>query len=258
MSSVPRKRWTRKIRRTEPHQAEEAAQKAGTAEPALALAGALTAAPEGYQPAPHRPAAAKQPIRLGAHRAARTYTVQPGDTLAGIAQRFYGQAIAWPWLYDVNRAVITDPGLISPGLVLDVPPNPPASPTGSGAQGSARTYQPRHAAAPSAAPPAAPSAAQPRPVPPAQGAIFSDPELTQLRVAGGGNPADEAVASIAEPGPAGDPGVISPTSDDGLWQEHDDSAGLDPDVGAQTGFEMSSDETAWWPWAPEPDLDLPA
>ena len=251
MSSVPRKRWSRKIRRTEPHQAEEAAQKAGTAEPALALAGALTAAPQGHEPAPHRPAAAKQAIRLGAHRTARTYTVQPGDTLAEIAQRFYGQAIAWPWLYDVNRAVITDPGLISPGLVLDIPPNPPASSTASGAPAGAGKYRPRHAAAPLAAPPAAPP---PPPVPPAQGAIFSDPALTQLSLADDGNPAtDDAVAArLAEHEP-GDPGAISPTSDDGSWQEHDDPAALDPAVSAQTACEMSSDETAWWPWATEPD-----
>ncbi len=256
MSSVPRKRWSRKIRRTEPHQAEDAAQQEVTAEPAFALAGALTAAPQGHEPGPHRPAAAKQAIRLGAHRAARTYTVQPGDTLAGIAQRFYGEAIAWPWLYDVNRAVITDPGLISPGLVLDVPPNPPASSPASGAPAGGRKYRARHAAAPSAAPSAAPP---PPPAPPAQGAIFSDAPFTQLWVVGGGNPADEAVAArIAEPEPAGDPGAISPAGDDGLWQEHDDPAALDPDVSAETAFEMSSDQTAsdqtaWWPWATEPD-----
>jgi LysM domain len=250
VSSVPRKRWSRKIRRAEPHQAEEAAQQAGTAEPALALAGALTAAPQGHEPAPHRLAVAKQAIRLGAHRAARTYTVQPGDTLAGIAQRFYGQAIAWPWLYEVNRAVITDPGLISPGLVLDVPPNPPASSTASGGPEGAHTYRPRHAAAPSAVP----SAAPPPPVPPAQGAIFGDPDLPQLWVAGGGNPADEAVAArIAEHEPAGDRGAKTPTSEDGSWREHDDPAALDPAVSEQTAFEMSSDETAWWPWATEPD-----
>ena len=69
-----------------------------------------------------------------------------------------------------------------------------------------------------------------------------------------GTPPTEAVAArIAEPEPAGDPGAISPAGDDGLWQEHDDPAALDPDVSAETAFEMSSDQTAWWPWATEPD-----
>jgi LysM repeat protein len=50
-----------------------------------------------------------------------TYTVQPGDTLAGIASRFYGRASAWPELYRRNRSKISNPNLIFPGQVLVIP-----------------------------------------------------------------------------------------------------------------------------------------
>ena len=249
MSPV-RHRSNRKIRRTGQHtapsQAAKVAQKAGKAAPAIAVAGALTVAPQVHKPAPRGPAATVQVIHLDTRPAARTYTVQAGDTLAGIAQRFHGQPVAWPWLYRVNRAEITDPGLISPGQVLDVPANPPASFTAHRAPAGAPLYRPRHAAAP---------AAPPRPPAPApQGGTFSYAALEQLWLAEGGNPADEAFAAcIAEHESGGNPGAISPTSDYGLWQEHDDPAALNPVVSAKTAVQMSSDGTDWSAWTTEPD-----
>jgi nucleoid-associated protein YgaU len=62
-------------------------------------------------------------IRAGAPNAApprRTYTVQPGDTLSGIAAA-YGLD-GWQRLYDANAGVIGgDPNRIYPGQVLVVP-----------------------------------------------------------------------------------------------------------------------------------------
>lgn len=50
----------------------------------------------------------------------RTYTVQPGDTLSGIARKL-GLG-GWRSLYDANAAVIgPDPNLIRPGQVLVIP-----------------------------------------------------------------------------------------------------------------------------------------
>ena len=51
------------------------------------------------------------------------YTVQPGDTLSGIAQRFYGDGNKYHQIYDYcNRQVIgPDPNLIRPGEVLYIP-----------------------------------------------------------------------------------------------------------------------------------------
>ena len=45
----------------------------------------------------------------------RTYVVQPGDTLSGIATAL-GVRGGWPALYAANRAAVgPDPGLIRPG-----------------------------------------------------------------------------------------------------------------------------------------------
>jgi hypothetical protein len=116
MVSVPRHRRNRKIRRTgqrvAPPQAAKVAQEAGKAAPAIAVAGALTVTPQVHKPAPHRRAAAKQVAHLDGHLARR---LRSGNTMSGIAQRFYGQDAARPWLYRVNCAAIIDPGLIPPG-----------------------------------------------------------------------------------------------------------------------------------------------
>jgi len=50
------------------------------------------------------------------------YTVQSGDTLSAIAQRFYGDANRWPDIHNANRSVIgNDPDRIFPGQVLSIP-----------------------------------------------------------------------------------------------------------------------------------------
>ena len=50
------------------------------------------------------------------------YTVQPGDTLSGIAQSQYGTSDFQPILR-ANQPVVTDPNLIFPGQVLRIPRN---------------------------------------------------------------------------------------------------------------------------------------
>jgi LysM repeat protein len=52
------------------------------------------------------------------------YTVQPGDSLSAIAQRFYGQASLWRVIFEANRTTLTDPSRIRPGQVLIIPPKP--------------------------------------------------------------------------------------------------------------------------------------
>ncbi len=55
----------------------------------------------------------------GGAPAARTYTVQAGDSLSAIGGRF---GVDWTAIYEANRAVIgPDPNLIVPGQVLAVP-----------------------------------------------------------------------------------------------------------------------------------------
>lgn len=53
---------------------------------------------------------------------ARTYTVEPGDTLWAIADRFYGSGSLWTRIHEANRDTIKDPDLIQPGWVLTIPP----------------------------------------------------------------------------------------------------------------------------------------
>jgi len=48
-----------------------------------------------------------------AEQAARAYTVRTGDTLSEIAQRFYGHARDWHWLYRVNSSTVSNPNVIT-------------------------------------------------------------------------------------------------------------------------------------------------
>lgn len=50
-----------------------------------------------------------------------TYTVQPGDTLSGIAKKHLGDGNAYMKIYDANRDQLSDPDKIKPGQVLKMP-----------------------------------------------------------------------------------------------------------------------------------------
>ncbi|MEQ1559728.1 MAG: YidB family protein [Methyloglobulus sp.] len=52
---------------------------------------------------------------------AQTYTVVGGDSLSKIAKHFYGNANDWSKIYDANRDQISNPDLIKPGQVLQIP-----------------------------------------------------------------------------------------------------------------------------------------
>jgi len=51
----------------------------------------------------------------------QTYTVQPGDTLAEIAKKVYGDASAWRKIYEANKNILPGPGSVRPGQVLVIP-----------------------------------------------------------------------------------------------------------------------------------------
>lgn len=51
----------------------------------------------------------------------RTHTVVKGNTLWGIAQRYYGSGPQWPRIFDANRDKIKDPHWIFPGQVFVIP-----------------------------------------------------------------------------------------------------------------------------------------
>jgi len=56
-----------------------------------------------------------------------TYTVKSGDTLSGIAKKFYGNAGKYPQLFEHNKQVWADngkkqdPNILFPGWVLEIP-----------------------------------------------------------------------------------------------------------------------------------------
>jgi nucleoid-associated protein YgaU len=49
------------------------------------------------------------------------YVIQKGDTLSAIAKRFYGDANAYPRIFEANREVIKDADLIFPGQKIRIP-----------------------------------------------------------------------------------------------------------------------------------------
>lgn len=95
---------------------------------ALSAGGALLAAPAeaAALPAGHPVLPAQAGVPEDYPQAIRheelpvRYTVQPGDTLSGIASRLCSQAADWPALWEANRAVAPDPNLIYPGDALTV------------------------------------------------------------------------------------------------------------------------------------------
>lgn len=87
--------------------APEAAQEGAAEEPDAPVAEAVA------EPAP---TAAAEPEP---EPAARTYTVESGDTLWAIAERFYGDGNRYQAIADASG--ISDPDLIQPGQVLTIP-----------------------------------------------------------------------------------------------------------------------------------------
>lgn len=52
---------------------------------------------------------------------AKTYTVKKGDTLWGIAKKYYGDGAKYTRIYEANKGKIKNPNLIYPGQVFTIP-----------------------------------------------------------------------------------------------------------------------------------------
>jgi nucleoid-associated protein YgaU len=52
---------------------------------------------------------------------ARTYTVQPGDSLSKISKEFYGDANKYMKIFDANKDKLTDPDKVKVGTNLIIP-----------------------------------------------------------------------------------------------------------------------------------------
>jgi LysM repeat protein len=167
-----------KIRRrgkhSTPSQVEKVAVQAGKAAPAVAIAGALVAAPQAHHAfaALDRPTAATTqahetaqaalqgtrpaaaldavstravtvasatPAKHAAQVESSHYTVRGGDTLSTIADRYYHKAADWGYLYHENAKTVSDPNLIYVGETLFIPADVPAD-------YHLADYSPKHAA----------------------------------------------------------------------------------------------------------------
>jgi len=270
-------------RHTTPSQVERVAQQAGKAAPAFAIAGVLVAAPQAHHaaPAPAKTVPSTAPGNLAGQPQAetratldsfatartitvataatarhtatarsRSYTVRSGDTLSGIAQRYYGKAADWQWLYHENDKTVSDPNLIYVGEKLDVPATAPARYTLS-------TYVPKHAAyvAKHAAPVpkhTAPVTVSSADTTDAVKGNYGCSALEHLWDSAGGNTADAFMAAeIATAESSGNPNAISPTDDFGLWQinaSNGSLATLNPYQNARSAIILSDDGANWDAW----------
>ena len=174
------------------------------------------------------------------HEPARHYTVQPGDTLSSIAQRFYGTTADWQWLYQANRSVIENPNAIYPGELLNVPYGPPASSTtsASASAGSAGS-------AASAGSTMLTSSAT-------LSGTLSCSGLEELwEQAGGSDGQAVMAASIAMAESGGQQYATGTVGERGYWQinpNHGSLSTYDPLGNAKAAVIISADGTDWTPW----------
>ena len=67
------------------------------------------------------PAAAAAAAGASSTPAARTYTVQPGDSLSKISKQVYGNASMYMKIFEANKDKLDDPDKIRPGMDLRIP-----------------------------------------------------------------------------------------------------------------------------------------
>ncbi len=241
MDSSSKHRRPRKFRRTgrhtTPSQVEKMAEVAGKAAPAVAIAGVLVASSPAHAATTasltattvagqtHNDAHARH-----TQAATRTYTVQPGDTLSGIAQQFYGTAADWTWIYDDNLSVISDPNDIYAGEVLNIPDG----------QTSATTYTPKHATATVLTSAASLSG------------TLGCSQLEDLWQAAGGSQTEAfTAAEIAMAESGGNQYATGTVGERGYWQINPDHGSLStyvPMGNAKAAVIISDDGTNWTPW----------
>ncbi|HTX26041.1 MAG TPA: LysM peptidoglycan-binding domain-containing protein [Streptosporangiaceae bacterium] len=245
MDSPSSHRRARKLRRTgrhtAPSQVEKVAATAAKAAPAVAIAGVLVSSVPAH--AATTAAAAGTAVSAQAHHdthhqaATRTYTVEPGDTLSGIALRFYGKTADWTWIYDDNRSVVQNPDTIYAGEVLKVPDTRTTTSTTSA---TSTSYTPQHA----------------------KGTVLTSAsslsgtlgcsQLETLWEAAGGSQAEAfTAAEIAMAESGGNQYATGTVGERGYWQINPDHGSLstyDPMGNAQAAVIISDNGTDWTPW----------
>jgi LysM repeat protein len=261
-------RRQRKIRRTgrhtTPSQVEKVAEAAGKAAPAAAIVGVLVAAPaaNAATSAPakattvaeqvhtaakvtHDSVASKRQVvhkSKAAHvqRANRTYTVEPGDSLASIAQKFYGNYNDWTSIYHANQGQVHNPNAIYPGEHLTIPNGASSGHTSGHTSG----HRAKHS---KTDPPASTLSTSAVPT-----GTLSCGGLERLwEDAGGSAGTAEMAAAIAMAESSGNQYAFSPTDDRGYWQINASWGPLstfDALGNAKAAVYISHDGTQWSPW----------
>ena len=220
------------------------AEKAGKAAPAVAITGALVALPQSAHAEVKTPAKATT-VTEQAHTAAlvtkaapsasRTYSVRSGDTLSGIARKFYGNSARWTWIYAANRSKIHNPNVIYVGEKLTIPYHAPAGAT---------SYTARHAKPQSTV--LSSSAKK------LSGNLSCSGLEALWTAAGGRKSAAFMAAEIAMAESGGQQYAHSPTNDYGYWQINGGHgpalATYNPIGNAKAAIAISSNGTNWRPW----------
>jgi LysM repeat protein len=235
MHRRPRK-FRRTGRHTTPSQVEKVAEAAGKAAPAMAIAGALVASSpaQAATSATANTTAVSEQVQTDAFVRAlqtptRTYTVRPGDTLSTIAQRFYGNAADWTWIYDDNLSEIQNPNDIYAGEVLKIPYGHTTS-----------TYTPKHVKATVLTSAASLSG------------TLGCTQLEELWEDAGGSQAEAfTAAEIAMAESGGNQWATGTVGERGYWQinpNHGSLSTYDPMGNAKAAVIISDDGTNWTPW----------
>lgn len=183
-----------------------------------------------------------------------TYEVQPGDTLSTVADQFYGSYGDWQLLYEQNTATVSNPNLIYPGQVLQVPSS--SASQGSAASSSDDTSSSGYNASTSQASTATTATTSTSGDSGALSGTLSCSGLEQLWDEAGGNSADAFMAAeIAMAESSGNQYATdydsNGTQDEGYWQINTVNGALatyDPLGNAEAAVSLSDDGTDWTPW----------
>lgn len=116
-------------RRAKPSQAGNLTKQVTRIAPAVAVAGAMFGMPSHVKPPVSRTTPVERveltSVELTSSvkpaSPAQVYVVQAGDTLWGIARRFYGSPLMWSHIYYANQSQIHDPNEIYQGQKLTIP-----------------------------------------------------------------------------------------------------------------------------------------
>lgn len=76
------------------------------------------------EPIPDEPVVLPSPPKPAPQPEGKTYTIQGGDTLWTIAEKFYGKGHQWRTIADANKDVMPDPDRPKVGVVIRIPPAP--------------------------------------------------------------------------------------------------------------------------------------